>query len=839
MANSTVDGSVVIGVDMNVSQAEKRLGKLRGDIKKTEKEIADATAARDEARQKSVFQAAELDAEKAKLQEIKDRLSDIRAMSKDKSINIDAREEYKAQIPAVQQELNDQQARVRMLQTEWNKTENSVDRYSREIEAATKKLDEQKTAAGVLTQEIDEAVRKQNGFAKTSAAASKAMGRLGKRILGLAASALVFNVISRGLVSLQQLTMKYIKTNDEARQAIAQMKGALLTLAQPLIEVIIPVFTAFVNILTKIITAVAQFVSMLFGKTLKQSKDGAKALYKEADAIGAVGEAADEAAGSLAGFDEINQINTEDAGGAGGGAGAVEDIAPDFSWADDMGGMLDRLKEIADLVGLIAAGLALWKIGSMLPGILGEIAQLLGGILMTVGGLLIFWHGLTDAWENGVDWLNLIEMIGGLAAAVFGLYTLFGRTGAAIGLLVGGVAMFITGLKDAWENGVNWENLIATVTGFSAAIAMLYMLFGPVVAGIGSIAGGLAMLVTGFRDAMDNGWNLQNLLLSIAGILAAGLGISFIAGSWIPLLIAGIASVLLALTVATGHGEELLNGIRAVIEGFRDFFVGVFTGDIEKAVGGISKIFEGLETAVGAVISGIQDFFTAFFDWLDEKTNGRFHDILELAKGFVIGVFETVRTAVGNFADAFEEILTGIVEFFAGVFTFDFDRAAQGLIKIFDGLRGLLATPFVAAINLIIDALNLLISGLNKIKFDFPDWVPGLGGKSFGVNLPSIPKLQIPRLARGAVIPPNREFMAVLGDQSHGNNLEAPEELIRKIVREESGGGDRQVVVLLQALLEAVKAGQVIMVDKAVLGRTARDGINDITMKSGKFALLF
>ena len=184
MANSTVDGSVVIDVNMDVGQAEKRLGKLRGDIKKTEKEIADATAARDNAEQKSVFQAAELDAEKAKLQEIKDRLADIRAMSRDKSINIDTREEYKAQIPAIQQELSDQQARVRMLQAEWNKTETSVDRYSQKIESATQKLDEQKTEAGILTQQIDEATRKQNGFSNASDAAEKSMDRLYKRIRG-------------------------------------------------------------------------------------------------------------------------------------------------------------------------------------------------------------------------------------------------------------------------------------------------------------------------------------------------------------------------------------------------------------------------------------------------------------------------------------------------------------------------------------------------------------------------------------------------------------------------------------------------------------------------------
>lgn len=249
MANSTADGSVVIDVDMNVSQAEKRLGKLRGDIKKTEKEISDMTKAKDEAKEKSLFQAAELDAEKAKLQEIKDRLADIRKLSKDKSLSVDQREAYSAQIPFVKQELDDQNARVRALQIEWNKTENAIDGYNRKIDASNQKLDDLKADAGILTQEIDEAIRKQNGFAKASAAAEKSMHRLGGRIMELVKSAFIFNVISAGLRAVQQITMKYIKTNGEARQAIAQLKGALLTLAQPLIEVIIPAFTLLVNIL--------------------------------------------------------------------------------------------------------------------------------------------------------------------------------------------------------------------------------------------------------------------------------------------------------------------------------------------------------------------------------------------------------------------------------------------------------------------------------------------------------------------------------------------------------------------------------------------------------------
>ena len=97
-----------------------------------------------------------------------------------------------------------------------------------------------------------------------------------------------------------------------------------------------------------------------------------------------------------------------------------------------------------------------------------------------------------------------------------------------------------------------------------------------------------------------------------------------------------------------------------------------------------------------------------------------------------------------------------------------------------------------------------MIKALNSISFDVPDWVPLVGGKHFGVNLspltaPQIPKLSIPRLATGAVIPPNREFLAVLGDQSQGTNIEAPLETIKQAFREalaESGSGKQMNVVL-------------------------------------------
>lgn len=780
------DGTVTFSTKLDNGQLEKDLAGLTKKIEKQERKIAGLSVKRDKTKEKSLFDGAALDAEKAKLQEIKDRLADIRAMAKDKGYSVEQRERYATQVPVVQQELKDQQTRVNALQAEWNKTENAVERYSAQLSEAESTLDRQKTEAGELVRQIDKA----NGTAAQMAGAVDQAGtyvaRFTARVKKLASRVFAFTLITTALRGMRGWMEKVIKTNDEARQSIATLKGALLTLAQPLVEVIIPAFTMLVNVLARVVTAVAQLVSALFGKTLKQSKDGAEALYKEASGIQAVGDAAKDAMGSLAGFDEINTIDTEGSKGGGGGTSG-EAVAPDFSWADDMDGILDRLKDIAELVGLIAAGLALWKISGMLPGVLGTIAEKLAGLLLTLGGLLLYWNGLTDAWENGVDWLNLIEMIGGLAAAALGLY----------------------------------------------------LLFGPIAAGIALVIGGLGMLATGFHDAMENGWNLQNVLLTIAGILAAGLGIALITGSWIPLLIAGIASVLLAMTVATGHGEELIEGIRTVLEGFSDFFTGIFSGDIEKAVGGIEKVFSGLKTSVFAVIDGIKDSFLSFLNWLDEKTNGKFHGIIETAKGFVTAFFDNTKATLGGWLDGVKTALNGLIKFISGVFTNDWDTAWEGVKDIFKGMWNSCISLLEGAVNLIIKGLNWLISQMNKIQFEVPDWVPGVGGKSMGISIPSISTVQIPRLAQGAVIPPNREFMAVLGDQRSGYNLEAPEDLIRQIVREESGGGSAELVQLLRAILKAIKDGHVIMVDKAVLGRTARDGINDITVKSGKFALLF
>lgn len=137
---------------------------------------------------------------------------------------------------------------------------------------------------------------------------------------------------------------------------------------------------------------------------------------------------------------------------------------------------------------------------------------------------------------------------------------------------------------------------------------------------------------------------------------------------------------------------------------------------------------------------------------------------------------KNVTEPIGNF-------FSGLWDGIKGAFTKAFDF----IKKSFKGYVNGWITMVESFINFFVNGINFLIKGINKLSFDIPEWFPVGGGSKFGFDIPVIPKVQIPRLAQGAVIPPNQQFAAILGDQRHGRNLEAPEGLIRQIVREELG----------------------------------------------------
>jgi hypothetical protein len=120
-------------------------------------------------------------------------------------------------------------------------------------------------------------------------------------------------------------------------------------------------------------------------------------------------------------------------------------------------------------------------------------------------------------------------------------------------------------------------------------------------------------------------------------------------------------------------------------------------------------------------------------------------------------------------------------------------------------------------------ALNAVVRTANKLSFTVPEWVPSLGGKKFGVNLPTVSAPQIPYLAKGAVLPANKPFMAMVGDQKHGTNIEAPlatiQEAVAMVMEDQTGAilrGFEASVGVQKEILEAVLG---IRIGDEVLGR--------------------
>lgn len=147
--------------------------------------------------------------------------------------------------------------------------------------------------------------------------------------------------------------------------------------------------------------------------------------------------------------------------------------------------------------------------------------------------------------------------------------------------------------------------------------------------------------------------------------------------------------------------------------------------------------------------------------------------------GSVVGVISDIASSIFR-------VLGGIIDFITGIFTGNWSRAWEGVKNIFSGIFDGIVGILKGAINLIVDAINGLLS---LIQGGINGTIQGINKVTGTVGIPAVPTVSIPRipkLATGAVIPPNAEFTAILGDQKNGRNLEAPEGLIRQIVREET-----------------------------------------------------
>lgn len=131
----------------------------------------------------------------------------------------------------------------------------------------------------------------------------------------------------------------------------------------------------------------------------------------------------------------------------------------------------------------------------------------------------------------------------------------------------------------------------------------------------------------------------------------------------------------------------------------------------------------------------------------------------------------------------------------------------NGFRTTFNGIIGFINAMLKGAVS----GINTLVRAVNNLKFSVPSWVPGIGGKSYGFNLKTVSCPTVPYLAQGAVLPANRPFLAMVGDQRHGTNIEAPLATIQEAVAltmedmaRSNMAGHEATVQTLQQILAAV-----------------------------------
>lgn len=197
-------------------------------------------------------------------------------------------------------------------------------------------------------------------------------------------------------------------------------------------------------------------------------------------------------------------------------------------------------------------------------------------------------------------------------------------------------------------------------------------------------------------------------------------------------------------------------------------------------------------------------------------------------KDIVDGIGDVIGTVVGHISDMLKNMmrmLGGLLDFITGVFTGNWDKAWKGIKDMFGGWWNGIYDTFKTVVNLVIDGLNILwriiyrtFSGIANGIGKAVGWIGSLMGKDWEFSMPKYPPT-IPKLARGAVLPANKPFLAQLGDQKNGRNLEAPESLLRDIYAE----GNAETNALLQQLIQVMQKGMTVNVDGKQLMRINRE----------------
>lgn len=486
--------------------------------------------------------------------------------------------------------------------------------------------------------------------------------------------------------------------------------------------------------------------------------------------------------------------------------------------------ILGIISGVFDIVSSLAEQFRIaWENAGLGDGIMQGILNLVNSVLETV-------HNIVDAtaeWAGSLDFTPLLESVNGLLES---LQPLTENIGAGLEWFWNNVLLPIAGwaIQDAVPVFLDmlsaaietlnaaidvlkpvgswlWENFLVPLgqwTGDLLISAMetitnLFKFFTDIL----SESGDSTSIFSEIVDTLSSAWSgLIEILTPLANFLQTTLmsvwndmispALEYIAKTVLPILIETFEN--LWNNVLVPLGEFVGSVLGPVFQILADLLSALWENvvvPLAQAVGSVlKKAFEGLSEILNKTVIPVINTVIKVFQFLWNKVFSPIVSHLKNVFGPVFSsIFGTIKTVIQNL----QKIFGGLIDFITGIFTGNWKKAWGGITSIFEGIFGVIKGVINGILGVIeglangvIKGINIVIGALNKLKFDIPDWVPALGGKSFGFNIPELSQISIPKLATGAVIPANKEFLAVLGDQKHGTNIEAPLDTIKQANKE-------------------------------------------------------
>lgn len=936
--SKTISGAMEKPVSEACSKIRKELSAVEKQIAQCQKQIQESESAKMPMEEQANQLGAALDAAKAKLEELQAKKASAEGIlsaagSRELSgPEIDAYMDAFAQKPELDKAVIDQQAQVDALQKKWDDCNNKIDEYTYKINQANQEMSAQQIAAGELRNKLDAAEKETKEIHKNVSGSKKEMGAMGKavtqfssRLKSITMGALIFNVISAGLREVTDYLGKTLQVNKEFTLELANLKGALLTAFQPIYEAVVPAVIALMRILTAATVVVATFFASLSGKTLESSAEAAKGLYDQADALGKVEKSAKKAGKSLAGFDEINALQSNS-----GGTSSGSDIAtPNFSvkeWLPNgMSAVFEKLKEKIldgdwfgvgkDLANTLIKGLEKfdWEAAGK------KVGKLVGNLFMLILGFLVeldpttvtkaileasakFLGGLFTSLAEVVqkfDWVEIgkdiydfllssivfvlttSDPLAVTAALVAFLFTPEGTTlasgasefvGSALGALVsaftGAVSRMRELSKKIWNAIIKWFDKY--IDWGDTPDEIIAGLLDGIVAALSAIKEWIKKNVwepfaEGFCEAAGIDGETSQGMKAFGNILIEGL----------------CSGVVTNIDMVKQACKEVWETIQEPFTGVSDWFESTFSDAWDKIVSvwegaaswfnenvivplqefwapigeWFSELFGSIEQTlsdvfynIGVIAEGcwqiIQYAWEVASGWFDEKVIQPLKENFEAAwfklSSLAAAAWGRIKEIVHPWIEWFDEkLIEPLKENFSKLWNGFKEKATEAWEKVKGAFSGI-AQWAKGILNEFIRALN---SGLSKIFSGINSGLGKLRDLHIGelqpfANISRISAPQIPYLAKGAVLPANKPFLAMVGDQKHGTNVEAPLSVIQEAVAvvmeyyvASNLAGQEAIIGVLREILEAVLGIQI--GDDVIGNAVARYSRKQAVMRGG------